>query len=46
MCLIFLPFEQKKISVLGPKLTQIRKIGEETIATNVWKLKNLQINGK
>ena len=46
MCLIFLPFEQKKISVLGPKLTQIRKIGEETIATNLWKLKNLQINGK
>ena len=41
MCLIFLLFEQKKISVLGPKLTQIRKIGEETTATNFWKLKNM-----
>ena len=47
MCLIFLPFEQKKKkSVLGPKFIQIRKIGEETTATHFWKLKNLQINGK
>ena len=47
MCLIFLPFEQKKKkSVLGPKFIQIRKIGEETTATHFWKMKNLQINGK